>query len=69
MAYPVSYNMQSSSNVQVMISEKDTVMSYDSRTGKFYETIPKESELIVKKVGRIDAETIENLMDGEIDKL
>lgn len=69
MAYPVSYNMQSSSNVQVIISEKDTVMSYDSRTGKFYETIPKESELIVKKASRIDVETIENLTDGEIDKL
>ncbi len=69
MASPVSYNDQLQSNVQVIISEKDTVTSYDSRMNKFYETIPNESELIVKKVNRIDAETLEKLTFGEIDKL
>lgn len=69
MANPVSYNMQSGLSVQVMISETGTVTSYDSTTNKFYETIPNESSLIVKTVGRIDADTLENLTYGAIDEL
>ncbi len=69
MANPVSYNLQSGSNVQVIISETETVTSYDSQTNKFYETIPNESELIVKTIGSIDAETLENLTFGDIDEL
>lgn len=69
MADPVSYNLQSESGVQVLISETEAVISYDSRKNKFYETIPNESEVDVKTVSRIDAETIENLTYGEIDRL
>lgn len=69
MANPVSYNVQSERDVQLIISESETVTSYDNRTNKFYETIPNESELSVKAVSRIDAETLENLTFGEIDKL
>lgn len=69
MANPVSYNMQSDLGTQLIITETETVVSYDSRSNKFYETIPKASELIVKKINRIDAETIETLTYGEIDKL
>lgn len=61
MANPVSYNMQSDLGVQVMISESETVTSYDSTTNKFYVTVPDESVLIVKVVERIDAETLESL--------
>lgn len=66
-ANPVSYNMQSSSGIQVVFSETNTITSYDSTTNKFYETIPKESVMIVKTVGRIDAQTLEQLTMGEID--
>lgn len=69
MANPVSYNAQSGLDVQVIISESDSVTSYDSATNKFYETIPDESSLIVKTVSRIDSETLENLTSGEIDAL
>lgn len=69
MANPVSYNMQSDLGTQLIITETETVVSYDSRSNKFYETIPKTSELVVKKINRIDAETIENLTYGEIDRL
>jgi len=69
MANPVSYNMQSTRGVQLIISETDTIVSYDSGTNKFYETIPKESALIVKKVNRINAETLEELTIGAIDGL
>lgn len=69
MANPVSYNDQSDLGVQLIISESDTVTSYDSTTNKFYETIPDESVLIVKTVERIDADTLEDLTIEEIDDL
>ncbi len=69
MATPVSYNMQSKRDARLIISETDTVMSYDSTTNQFYETVPKESVLIVKKVSRIDKETLENLSIEAIDEL
>lgn len=69
MANPVSYNMQSDLGVQVIISESDTVISYDGATNQFYTTIPNESALIVKTVGRIDAESLEKLTIEEIDGL
>ncbi len=69
MANPVSYNMQSGLGVQVIISESETVTSYDSTTNKFYETIPDKSALIVKVVEEINAKTLENLTFGVIDGL
>ncbi len=68
-AIPVSYNLQSELDVQVVLSESATVMSYDSVTNKFFETIPNESELIVKTVDRINAETLEKLDMEAIDNL
>ncbi len=68
-ANPVSYNMQSNSGIQVIISETDMITSYDSNTNKFYKTIPDETVLIVKVVGKVDAETLENLTIGAIDEL
>lgn len=68
-AYPVSYNEQSESEVPVIISETDTTYSYDSITNKFYETIPKDTALIVKKIDRIDSASLESLTKEGIDKL
>lgn len=67
MAMPVSYNIDR--EVPVIITETGTVMSYDLYSNKFYETIPNETEMIVKTVDRIDAETLENLTAGAIDAL
>ncbi len=69
MANPVSYNMQSGQNVQVVLSEKDSVTSYDSAKNKFYETVPNESELIVKRIEKINVETLEKINVGAIDEL
>ena len=66
MANPVSYNIQSELGVQVIISESDTVTSYDSADNKFYETIPKESALIVITVEKINSDALEELTIGEI---
>lgn len=69
MAIPVSYNLQSTLGVQVVISESNAVTSYDSSTNKFYKNVPNESVMIVKVVEKIDAETLENLTIEEIDAL
>lgn len=68
-ANPLSYNAQSSLTAPVMISENNNMMSYDSTKNKFYEIIPYDSETILKKVERIDAETIEELTNEVIDEL
>ncbi|RKD30458.1 zinc ribbon domain-containing protein [Lacrimispora algidixylanolytica] len=68
-ANPVTYNMQSKLGVQLLISESETITSYDSATNKFYKTIPNESEVIIKVVNRIDTETLDKLTIGVIDGL
>ncbi len=69
MANPVSYNAQTDTGVQVMISETEAVMSYDSVTNIFYETIPNKSELEVKTVELINAETLDDLTFRAIERL
>ena len=67
MASPISYNEQSDSGVPMIISEQETIESYDSNTKKFYETIPKESVVYVKRVDRIDSQTLDKLSFSERD--
>lgn len=69
MANPVSYNLQSSLGVQVVLSQTPAVMSYDGTTNTFFETIPDPTELIVKVVARIDAATLDSLTAEAIDAL
>ncbi len=68
-ANPLSYNEQSTRGAPLLVTEADTVTSYDNKANVFYETIPNENEVIVITVERIDAETLENLTVEEIDKL
>lgn len=68
-AYPLSYNAESNRKVKVILSEKDYITSYDSEVNKFFLTIPYETELIVKKIKKIDADTLEQLEFGDIDGL
>lgn len=67
-ANPMSYNMQNSQGVQLVISETESVTSYDSATNKFYRTLPKESSLKLKVVGKIDTGTLDKLSVGELAK-
>ena len=68
-ANPLSYNEQSKRSAPILISEGDTIVSYDNINNNFYETIPNENEVIVITVDHIDAETLEKLTVEEIDKL
>ena len=68
-AYPVSYIEQSGSEIPMIFVETDTVYSYDSVTNKFYETIPKDTAIVVKKIDKIDSSALDKLTKEGIDKL
>ena len=68
-ALPVSYNMESNRNVEVIVSEKETIFGYDNVSNQFYEIIPNESEFMVIVVDKIDAATLEELTVEVIDAL
>ena len=68
-ASPLSYNFADEEKVQVIISETDTITSYDSTTNKFYVNIPDQSQIVIKTVAKVDASTLEKLTAEEIDKL
>lgn len=69
MAKPVSYSMQAGNAVEVLISETETLISYDSETNKFYEIKPYESETKVIVVDKIDAEALDALTVEAIGEL
>lgn len=69
LANPLSYNLQSNKNVQVVISETKEVTAYYSEGNMFYKIIPKETMLKVICVEKINAETLEQLTFKEIDAL
>ena len=68
-ANPLSYNEQSTRGAPILVTETDTITSYDNKATIFYETIPNESEVIVITVEHIDAHTLDNLTVEEIVKL
>ena len=67
MANPLSFNQYSPKII--VLSEKDTITSYDNALNKFYVNTPKEGVTSVKKIDRIDAETLERLTAEELSKL
>lgn len=68
-AYPVSYNLESELEVEVMISETKEIISYDCEENNFYKSIPKESAIIIVQKNKIDSKLLDELTKEEIDKL
>lgn len=68
-ANPVSFNLESDLEAEQLISETRELTSYDYAENKFYVTIPYESEVIVKTVKTINAETLNRLTIEEMKKL
>lgn len=68
MANPLSYNFSGNKSVATLVSESEWLTSYDSHSNSFYETVPKESEVRVIVVPKIDAETLNKLTSEEMDK-
>lgn len=67
-ANPLSYNLGSDLGVMVVVSEKESVISYDSIENRFFETIPKKTEVIVLQRNRIDSTLLDKLTIEEIDR-
>lgn len=68
-ANPASFNLDSELDAQLLVSESKELTSYDDEANRFYVTIPKESEVIVKVVDEINAETLDKLRIEEIEKI
>lgn len=66
-ANPVSYNIQSTRPVQLLVSEKNEITSYDHNTDTYYVTIPKSSAAVVKKIKKITAAALDKLTCEGID--
>ncbi len=60
-ANPVSFNLESNLEAQLLFSETETLTSYDDKTNQFYVTIPQASEVILKTVEKIDAASLDKL--------
>ena len=69
MATPISYNYKLEKGPVVIISESETLTSYDSGKNQFFITVPNDKYVKVKIVDTINAKTLNELTSEEIDKL
>lgn len=65
MTNPVSFNAKTEENIDVVVSSSKTLMSYDSETKTFYETMPKNSIIRVQEASDSYIETLEKLAFAE----
>lgn len=65
-AYPISYVFSDKATCEVLVSETEYVMSYDSETNCFYKIIPNDGECDIVEVSRIDSNTLDKLASGEL---
>ena len=65
-ANPVSFNLESNLDAQLLVSESETLTSYDDATNQFFVTIPHESEIILQTVDKINAEALDRLTIEEL---
>ena len=68
-AYPISYNLQSNRDVEVLIAEAREIYSYDSKNNFFILSVPHEDALVVKVVDEINARVIDTMTIEVIDEL
>ena len=61
MAFPVSFNLQSKLDAELIVSEHEFIMSYDEYSNKFFKNIPYETTAHIKVVDRIDATALDTL--------
>lgn len=68
-ATPTSYLMESEREISVIVSESNTVTSYDSLGNRYFVTTPHADYAVVKVVDTIDAATLNSLTSEELEKL
>ena len=67
-AEPVSYNAENTWDVPRTLSENGVIRNYDGDTQFFYALAPDPSALVIKRVDRIDAATLEEMDPDAIGK-
>ena len=67
-AYPASFNLESTLGVELIVSESETLISYDGDKNQFIVTKPNETGAIVRVVDKINAETLDMLTIEELGK-
>lgn len=60
-ASPLSYNLTYKDKTQIIVSESNEIISYDSSSNQFYKTIPNDTTMDVRCVDRIDAYTLDKM--------
>ncbi|MBR4910312.1 MAG: zinc ribbon domain-containing protein [Clostridia bacterium] len=60
-AVPMFYNYSDESEASVILSETDTITSFDRATNKFYINVPTDSDLRIINVAKITAELLNGL--------
>ena len=68
MAEPFSYNYggNNSNKVPVIVTETDSIYSYDGTTNTFFDFVPDSSKLRMVKVDKINRETLEGLTSDKL---
>lgn len=69
LAEPIFYNYREGADVPVILSETNTMMSYDNVTNQFFVVVPDASEIVLKSVSEINAALLDSLTIEEIDAL
>lgn len=64
-ASPISYMYSGLTDSEIMVSEKNYIVSYDSYTDCFYKMIPSTSECIIKTISVVNSETLDELAEKE----
>lgn len=64
-ASPISYMYSGLTDSEIIVSEKNYIVSYDSYTNCFYKMIPSTSECVIKTVSVINSETLDELAEKE----
>lgn len=65
-AYPISYVLSETAACEILVSETEYIMSYDSQTNCYYRMIPNENECVILQVSHIDRDTLDALASGEL---
>ena len=68
-ANPVSFNLMSTINAELLVSEHETLTCYDNEYNKFYINKPNESVVVLKIIERIDVPTLNQLTLEEIGEI
>lgn len=63
LANPLFFNAGASPDAQVIVSESETVTSYDMVTNRFFKTVPKDSAMLLRVVEEINADVLNDMTE------